>query len=459
MKRLAFAVLLALPVPDTSHAVDILFRGVTYSNVVIKGKYPNSILISHDGGSRFIEKKYLSASNAVALGIADSTQRAEYERVVGEERYKQERAAFEAAQEAKGLVKDGDQWITREELADREKRRKQELADREMRQKVAGAVDAKSINIRGRSSILLRVIQPLPDGCLVIGTPEHLFNDEVVFWIDGSDVVFADQDVVEAGELYWAGTYSYTTVKNVDKVIHCYSTNRSRAIDFLASRLEKKEEPSQREPRSKASTASGSGFFITPDGYFVTNHHVVEDARKLKVHTQGGSFDATLVRSDANNDLAVLKVEKDVKPLRLADPRSVKQGSKVFVVGFPMPDIQGVSPKVTSGVVNALSGLQDDVTMMQIDAAIQPGNSGGPVIDESGQVVGVVAARVNDMAAIKRGAIAQNVNYAIKVSYLSALLDSIPNVTANLPTGSDSSSVDSVESAVDASGLVEAVQN
>lgn len=458
MKRLACAVLFALAAPGTCQAVDIAINGVIYSNVVVSREYPKSVFISFDGGTRFLEKKYLSASNAVALGIADSIQLAEYERVVGEERYKQERAAFEAAQEAKGLVKDGDQWIAKEELAAREKRQKEEAANRERRQKIANVVDGKSINIGPWAK--LRVIQPLSDGCLVVGTPEHLFNDEVVFWIDGSDAIFADQDVVVVRELYWAGTYNYTTVENVDKVIHCYSTNRTRAIDLLANRLDESEKASQSEPRSRAVTAtSGSGFFITSDGYFVTNHHVVEDAKRLKVHTRGGSFDATLVRFDANNDLAVLKVEKDVKPLRLADPKSVRQGSKVFVVGFPMPDIQGVSPKVTSGVVNALSGLQDDVTMIQIDAAVQPGNSGGPVIDETGRVVGVVAARVNDMAAIKRGAIAQNVNYAVKVSYLSALLDSIPDLATSLPASDASSSVDSVESAVDASGLVEALQD
>ncbi len=90
-------------------------------------------------------------------------------------------------------------------------------------------------------------------------------------------------------------------------------------------------------------------------------------------------------------------------------------GATIFTIGFPRPSLQGFSPKVTKGVISGLNGIKDDISQYQIDAAVQPGNSGGPLADENGNIVGVIVGKLNDSYLIKNhGSIAQNVNYAIK---------------------------------------------
>jgi S1-C subfamily serine protease len=105
----------------------------------------------------------------------------------------------------------------------------------------------------------------------------------------------------------------------------------------------------------------------------------------------------------------------------------------VTVAGFPNPDIQGRSLKITKGTLSGLKGMQDDIRHFQIDAAVQPGNSGGPLINDAGQVVGIVNARLNDAAvALATGSLPQNVNYAIKSDYLAALLKTVSDLSAEI---------------------------
>src|SRR5207245_863278 len=104
---------------------------------------------------------------------------------------------------------------------------------------------------------------------------------------------------------------------------------------------------------------------------------------------------ATLVKPDPANDLAILKVTGPTSPLPLAPSRSVKLGQAVFTIGFPNPDWQGVQPKLTKGEISSLAGMRDDPRHFQISVATQPGNSGGPLVDERGNVVGIVAMQAN----------------------------------------------------------------
>lgn len=102
-------------------------------------------------------------------------------------------------------------------------------------------------------------------------------------------------------------------------------------------------------------------------------------------------------------------------------------GRDVFTLGFPNVDLQGFSPKLTKGVVSGLNGIQDDPSCFQISAAIQPGNSGGPLINNDGCVVGMINSKLNDLATAKlTGSLPQNVNYAVKSAYILPLLDAIP---------------------------------
>ncbi len=196
--------------------------------------------------------------------------------------------------------------------------------------------------------------------------------------------------------------------------------------------------------------ASGTGFFITKDGYMIFNHHVVAGAVLVKVLRKGELLEARVIRTDPANDLALLKVQvsSDVTPLPLGSSRSVRLGDPVITVGFPRPGIQGQEPKLTKGDISSLSGVRDTPHEFQISNPIQPGNSGGALVDQSGNVVGVVVATL-------RGG--QNVNYAIKSAYLKAMLENaaeLPDTSLLAPSPSPRTDREVIDQTVEASAQV-----
>jgi S1-C subfamily serine protease len=197
--------------------------------------------------------------------------------------------------------------------------------------------------------------------------------------------------------------------------------------------------------------AIGSGFFVSKDGYLVTNHHVVKDAESIKVKYQGNVFPAKVVKVDKDNDLAVLKVEgRNFQPLALSRHDSADLGEEVFTIGFPNIQMQGVEPKYTDGKISSLKGMQDDPHEYQISVPVQPGNSGGPLCDANGQVVGVIVARISDFAVLQAsGVMPQNVNYAIKSQHAWHLLQNIKGLEAAAPAAAKPGNVvKTVENAI-----------
>jgi S1-C subfamily serine protease len=179
---------------------------------------------------------------------------------------------------------------------------------------------------------------------------------------------------------------------------------------------------------SKPSTppkGSGSGSIVSPAGHVVTAAHVIKGANHIEVVTPTGTHSAKVLFNDEANDLAVLKIEQSFqKHLNVLHSRSIRLGAKVSTIGFPNIGLQGHSPKATEGVISSDHGFQNDVRMWQVSVPIQPGNSGGPLLDESGHVVGVVVASLSLNAVKITGAVPQNVNYAIKSAYLEPMLGS-----------------------------------
>jgi len=203
--------------------------------------------------------------------------------------------------------------------------------------------------------------------------------------------------------------------------------------------------------------ATGSGFFVSSDGYFVTNYHVVKGASVIRIKRKDDVFDAKIARVDAVNDIAVLKAAGNFPFLSLGHAEAVMLGADVFTIGFPNPNLQGFAPKLTRGDISGRSGLLDDPRMFQISIPLQPGNSGGALVDEHGNVVGVVSAKLSAAAALKvTGELPENVNYAVKSSFVLGFLESIPEVTAKLkePNTSDMQFADVVEKAKEAAVLV-----
>jgi len=171
--------------------------------------------------------------------------------------------------------------------------------------------------------------------------------------------------------------------------------------------------------------ASGTAFFISSDGYLVTNEHVVGNATKLTAVQGKKKWPVKVIAVDAINDLAVLKIDGgSFKALPVISSRRLREGSKVFTFGHPNPSLQGLDAVYTSGEISKLSGIKDDPRMFQISVPIQAGNSGGALVDEHGNVVGVVVARLNALKLLaETGKLPQNVNYAVKSTRLLLLLE------------------------------------
>jgi S1-C subfamily serine protease len=195
----------------------------------------------------------------------------------------------------------------------------------------------------------------------------------------------------------------------------------ARLRTYIASLPHTKSLNKQRHGRE---ISSGTGFFISSDGYIVSAFHVVQDAREINVVLRSGeSLRADVKGSDEANDLALLKVRHHASPLPVVSSKDVAVGDQVITIGYPLVEIEGQEQKTTFGRVNALSGAEDDVRFIQMDVPIQPGNSGGPLIDSRGRVVGIVT-RTLDPAALLReaDAVPQNTNYAVKSDYLLPLM-------------------------------------
>jgi S1-C subfamily serine protease len=168
---------------------------------------------------------------------------------------------------------------------------------------------------------------------------------------------------------------------------------------------------------------SGSGSVVSVDGHVVTAAHVLKGASYVEVVTSTGTLPAIVLNVDEANDLALLKVEQAFAThIRLGRSSDVRLGQTVSTIGFPNIGIQGHSPKVTQGMVSGENGIQNDIRMWQISVPIQPGNSGGPLLDDKGRLIGVVVATLSLRAIQITGSVPQNVNYAIKGAYLEPML-------------------------------------
>ena len=179
------------------------------------------------------------------------------------------------------------------------------------------------------------------------------------------------------------------------------------------------------KPKAKAVASTGTGFYISSDT-IVTNFHVVNDCSELRLNKSGADQGAVRVLATSRaDDLAALRPEapgKSFLKLRVGAP--IKAAEPVLVFGYPLAEALSSAGNTTLGNITALAGVRDDSRYIQISAAVQPGNSGGPAIDEAGRLMGVVVAKLNALAIARiTGDIPQNVNFAIKVSTLVTFLE------------------------------------
>ena len=187
---------------------------------------------------------------------------------------------------------------------------------------------------------------------------------------------------------------------------------------------EKREAERRRADNERViAAASGTGFVVSSSGHIVTNNHVIDGCQEVKVHSDGDVYRAKILRRDTVNDLAVIKANFKPSWVLAISGEDVEELMPIVVAGFPFGTWFSSSIKFTRGIVSSLSGIGDNYSQMQIDAALQPGNSGGPIIDENGNVVGVAVAKLDLKVALEEfGAIPEGTNFGIKSTVVRSFL-------------------------------------
>ncbi len=225
--------------------------------------------------------------------------------------------------------------------------------------------------------------------------------------------------------------------ENRNRVERIMTAGQLAAAQEAAREWKPRKSGEKGEPKGGA---TGSGFVISRQGHVVTNEHVAGKCVEVRAGPPGEPHPKVeVVALDASNDLAILKLP--TAPALVAtfrDSRAVRIGEGVVVFGFPLLGMISSQGSLTTGAISALAGLGDDSRALQISAPIQPGNSGGPLFDMSGNIIGVVSSKLSERYMLEHfGSIPQNVNFAIKASIAQSFLDANRVEYARAPSGAE----------------------
>ncbi|URQ68712.1 serine protease [SAR86 cluster bacterium] len=225
---------------------------------------------------------------------------------------------------------------------------------------------------------------------------------------------------------------SYRGNGKLDEVFYSYSG----AINYVQEEVSKNQvsqnETRENTPRENDNSnedilraiGNGSGFFINDDGYLVSNYHVIEICQAVGVPLDGEILPLKILASDIVNDLIVGRVDlTDKNSFLYINTEGAYLGDDVMAAGFPLDQDLSENIKVTRGIVSSMSGMGNNYSQYQIDAAVQGGNSGGPLLDDSGKVVGVVVSQIDKVKYLaENDYIPENVNFAVKSQNLEVFL-------------------------------------
>jgi len=182
--------------------------------------------------------------------------------------------------------------------------------------------------------------------------------------------------------------------------------------------------------------STGSGFYVTTSGHLVSNNHVVAGCAEMRVTEGEKVVPVKVLATDPERDLALLQLPHGVAAAVAFRDGPAKLGENVVVMGFPLTGLVTSDAVVTTGIVSALAGPRDDRHLLQISAPVQPGNSGGPLLDGSGRLVGVVVATLSKLKIAElTGVIPQNINFAIKAEDARAFLKAHNVAVTSPPLG------------------------
>jgi len=200
-----------------------------------------------------------------------------------------------------------------------------------------------------------------------------------------------------------------------------------------------KPQEARRGSDKNIKVGSGTGFFINNAGHIVSNNHVIDQCNAVNAYYKGDARPLKILAIDRKNDLAILKAEvrpDDTFPVAKDDAILLEE---IYVAGYPFGKSVSGSVKVTKGVVSSLSGLGNNYSNIQIDASLQPGNSGGPIINKKGNVVGVAVAKLDYKKVLEAfNTIPENTNFGVKSSTLNQFLNA-NKISSTFPKGSDMS--------------------
>jgi S1-C subfamily serine protease len=221
-------------------------------------------------------------------------------------------------------------------------------------------------------------------------------------------------------------------------ILDNFKRDLQKDLNEINEKLERSNPVNVKKVTNNEWAGNGSGFFISKSGYIVTNNHVVDGASKIEVEfkfqNELKSFNADVIKVDKTNDLAIIKINDSQFSNINNIPynfktRSVDVGTEIFALGYPLAlSIMGKDIKFTDGKISSKTGIDGDITTYQIQVPIQPGNSGGPLFDYQGNLIGITSSTIN-----RKLDLTENVNYAIKTNYLLNLIDVLPS-SFNLPS-------------------------
>lgn len=258
----------------------------------------------------------------------------------------------------------------------------------------------------GRSSTVVTVAKAILVGAA--GVPQSFSPHGGRALLSCSD---GQQVFVQFNPIGGESGYGFGTARDGTPVRVTYGLSRSESAPYL--RVSTASTGGNTGSGAQAPRiASGTGFYVTRQGHLLTNAHVVQGCKTLTAARVGeAASPVSTVSIDKQNDLAVLMAAGPAPAVAGLRSRAVRQGEPVIAFGFPYAGSLSSGGAITTGSINALSGLRDDTRYFQISTPVQPGNSGGPLMDETGTVVGVVSAALR---ATRGDSPPQNVNFAIK---------------------------------------------
>ena len=253
-----------------------------------------------------------------------------------------------------------------------------------------------------------------------------------------------------AVDWYYKAGESYLKNNNRDRALSSFEQiNKVMPNHFLATKLFNKiygkDTVTEKQPENEKPISMGTGW-LSEYGVIVTNEHVVRDSSMIYIKlSTGHKLSVKILMRDRINDIALLCNPCPGEEIEMSSPiplfqnmRAVKitnndigVGDKVFTEGYPHPDVMGSNIKLTDGIINSTTGLNDDPRTYQISVPVQAGNSGGPLFNMSGEVVGVVTSKLSAAKMYQwTGDLPQNVNYAVKAQYVDVLFNTSPKLKA-----------------------------